>query len=135
MRIHKARAIVAALVVLAAGIVPLSLLAQDESPAVEEPIARDPLEVYSDLALFGEIFDRVRAEYVDVPDERELIRAAIQGMLTSLDPHSGYLSPGSRPARAAGVSSMGVTTLTMPSSMVTSIPRPPNSPDVSWRTS
>jgi carboxyl-terminal processing protease len=44
-------------------------------------------------ALFGEIFDRIRAEYVDPPDEEELIRAAIQGMLTSLDPHSGYLPP------------------------------------------
>jgi carboxyl-terminal processing protease len=55
--------------------------------------ARDPLEIYSDLNLFGEIFDRIRAEYVDPPDEEELIRAAIQGMLTSLDPHSGYLPP------------------------------------------
>ncbi len=58
-----------------------------------EAEARDPLEIYSDLNLFGEIFDRIRAEYVDPPDEEELIRAAIQGMLTSLDPHSGYLPP------------------------------------------
>jgi len=64
-------------------------------PTAEERAAapRDPLEVYSDLNLFGEIFDRIRAEYVDPPDEKELIRAAIQGMLTSLDPHSGYLPP------------------------------------------
>ena len=55
--------------------------------------ARDPLEIYADLNLFGEIFDRIRAKYVDPPDEQELIRAAIQGMLTSLDPHSGYLPP------------------------------------------
>ncbi len=55
--------------------------------------ARDPLEIYADLNLFGEIFDRIRAEYVDPPDEEKLIRAAIQGMLTSLDPHSGYLPP------------------------------------------
>jgi carboxyl-terminal processing protease len=61
-----------------------------ERAAAEE---RDPLEIYSDLNLFGEIFDRIRAEYVDPPDEEELIRAAIQGMLTSLDPHSGYLPP------------------------------------------
>ena len=59
--------------------------------AAAEP--RDPLEIYADLNLFGEIFDRIRAEYVDPPDEEELIRAAIQGMLTSLDPHSGYLPP------------------------------------------
>ncbi len=50
-------------------------------------------EVYADLRLFGQVFDRIRSEYVDVPDERELIRAAIDGMLSSLDPHSGYLSP------------------------------------------
>ncbi|RZI57455.1 MAG: PDZ domain-containing protein, partial [Zymomonas sp.] len=59
----------------------------------EAEAARDPLEIYSDLNLFGEIFDRIRSEYVDPPDEQELIRAAIQGMLTSLDPHSGYLPP------------------------------------------
>ena len=63
-----------------------------ESPAVTQT-PRDPLEVYSDLNLFGQIFDRIRAEYVDPPDEQELIRAAIQGMLSSLDPHSGYLPP------------------------------------------
>jgi len=68
------------------------ITAQDAVPQ-ESSVSRDPIEVYSDLNLFGEIFDRIRAEYVDVPDERELIRAAIQGMLTSLDPHSGYLPP------------------------------------------
>ncbi|GHA24788.1 peptidase S41 [Devosia pacifica] len=65
----------------------------DETAMEGDAEPRDPLEVYSDLNLFGEIFDRIRSEYVDVPDERELIRAAIQGMLTSLDPHSGYLPP------------------------------------------
>jgi len=64
------------------------------APAADEVAKpRDPLEIYSDLNLFGQIFDRIRAEYVDAPDEEELIRAAIQGMLTSLDPHSGYLPP------------------------------------------
>ena len=64
------------------------------APAADEVAKpRDPLEIYSDLNLFGQIFDRIRAEYVDPPDEEELIRAAIQGMLTSLDPHSGYLPP------------------------------------------
>jgi carboxyl-terminal processing protease len=66
-----------------------------EGAEAAEAKARDPLEVYSDLNLFGEVFDRIRAEYVDAPDEKELVRAAIQGMLTSLDPHSGYLSPDS----------------------------------------
>ena len=68
---------------------------EEPEPTAEENAAapRDPLEIYADLNLFGEIFDRIRAEYVDPPDEQELIRAAIQGMLTSLDPHSGYLPP------------------------------------------
>jgi len=68
---------------------------EEPPPSAEELAARprDPLEIYADLNLFGEIFDRIRAEYVDPPDEQELIRAAIQGMLTSLDPHSGYLPP------------------------------------------
>jgi len=66
-----------------------NLLAQQGADAK----ARQPAEIYSDLNLFGEVFDRIRSEYVEAPDERELIRAAIQGMLTSLDPHSGYLSP------------------------------------------
>lgn len=67
---------------------------EPEPTAAERAAAgRDPMEVYSDLNLFGEIFDRIRAEYVDPPDEQELIRAAIQGMLSSLDPHSGYLPP------------------------------------------
>ncbi|HEV7291246.1 MAG TPA: S41 family peptidase [Devosia sp.] len=68
---------------------------EQPEPTPEEMAAapRDPLEVYADLNLFGEIFDRIRAEYVDPPDEQELVRAAIQGMLTSLDPHSGYLPP------------------------------------------
>ena len=68
---------------------------EEPAPTPEENAAapRDPLEIYADLNLFGEIFDRIRAEYVDPPDEQELIRAAIQGMLTSLDPHSGYLPP------------------------------------------
>ncbi len=51
------------------------------------------IEVYRELNLFGEIFDRIREEYVEPPNERELIRAAIKGMLASLDPHSGYLDP------------------------------------------
>ncbi|WP_323014728.1 S41 family peptidase [Devosia sp.] len=66
---------------------------EDELEAPPETVSRDPLEIYSDLNLFGNIFDRIRREYVDVPDEKELIRAAIQGMLSSLDPHSGYLPP------------------------------------------
>ncbi|MEM1066583.1 MAG: S41 family peptidase [Pseudomonadota bacterium] len=49
--------------------------------------------VYEQLDLFGDIFERIRAQYVEQVDEEELIEAAINGMLTSLDPHSSYLSP------------------------------------------
>ena len=49
--------------------------------------------VYEQLDLFGDIFERIRSQYVEEVDESELIEAAINGMLTSLDPHSSYLSP------------------------------------------
>ncbi len=49
--------------------------------------------VYEQLDLFGDIFERIRAQYVEDVDESDLIEAAINGMLTSLDPHSSYLSP------------------------------------------
>ncbi|WP_296766787.1 S41 family peptidase [Sediminimonas sp.] len=50
-------------------------------------------DVYQQLDLFGDIFERIRVQYVEDVDEGELIEAAIDGMLTSLDPHSSYLSP------------------------------------------
>lgn len=49
--------------------------------------------VYEQLDLFGDIFERIRVQYVEEVDETELIEAAIGGMLASLDPHSSYLSP------------------------------------------
>lgn len=49
--------------------------------------------VYEQLDLFGDIFERIRAQYVEEVEAGELIEAAIDGMLTSLDPHSSYLSP------------------------------------------
>lgn len=55
--------------------------------------AAEGASVYQQLDLFGDIFDRIRAEYVEEVDEGALIEAAIDGMLSSLDPHSGYLSP------------------------------------------
>lgn len=49
--------------------------------------------VYEQLDLFGDIFERIRSQYVEDVDEGDLIEAAINGMLTSLDPHSSYLAP------------------------------------------
>ena len=48
-------------------------------------------ETYEFLDLFGQIFDRVRSQYVDEVTDEELIEKAIDGMLTGLDPHSGYM--------------------------------------------
>ena len=50
-------------------------------------------ETYRQLNLFGDIFERVRAGYVEEISDETLIEAAVNGMLTSLDPHSSYLSP------------------------------------------
>lgn len=50
-------------------------------------------ETYRQLDLFGDVFERVRADYVKEVGDEKLIEAAINGMLTSLDPHSSYMSP------------------------------------------
>jgi carboxyl-terminal processing protease len=50
-------------------------------------------EVYRQLQLFGEVLERVRSDYVEKPNDSKLIEAAINGMLSSLDPHSYYLNP------------------------------------------
>ena len=49
-------------------------------------------ETYEYLDLFGQIFDRVRSQYVEEVTDQELIEKAIDGMLTGLDPHSGYMN-------------------------------------------
>jgi carboxyl-terminal processing protease len=49
-------------------------------------------DTYRQLNLFGDVFERIRADYVESPDDTALIESAIDGMLTSLDPHSSYLS-------------------------------------------
>ncbi len=48
-------------------------------------------ETYKLITLFGDVFDRVRADYVEEPDQKKMIESAINGMLTSLDPHSSYM--------------------------------------------
>src|SRR3954453_6424532 len=50
-------------------------------------------ETYRQLKLFGDVFDKVSTDYVEPPNEPKLIEGAINGMLTSLDPHSSYMSP------------------------------------------
>ncbi len=48
-------------------------------------------ETYRQLTLFGDVFQRVREDYVEEVADQDLVEAAINGMLTSLDPHSAYL--------------------------------------------
>ena len=48
-------------------------------------------ETYRQLNLFGDVFEKIRNDYVEKPDEKKLIEAAINGMLSSLDPHSSYM--------------------------------------------
>ncbi|MDB5375924.1 MAG: peptidase [Rubritepida sp.] len=50
-------------------------------------------ETYRLLQLFGDVFARVRAEYVEPVQDRDLVENAVNGMLTGLDPHSAYLNP------------------------------------------
>ncbi|MFG1477286.1 S41 family peptidase [Xanthobacter sp. V4C-4] len=48
-------------------------------------------DTYRQLNLFGDVFERVRSDYVEKPEDAKLIEAAINGMLQSLDPHSSYM--------------------------------------------
>jgi carboxyl-terminal processing protease len=50
-----------------------------------------PADTYKQLSLFGDVFERVRADYVEKPDDSKLIEQAINGMLSGLDPHSSYM--------------------------------------------
>ena len=60
------------------------------SPAIAR---ENSSETYRQLSLFGDVFERVRSEYVEDVSDEQLIEAAVNGMLSALDPHSSYLSP------------------------------------------
>ena len=68
------------------------LTAQFTGPLIAQE-AEKTKSTYEQLDLFGDIFERIRSAYVEEVDEEDLIRSAINGMLTSLDPHSSYLPP------------------------------------------
>jgi carboxyl-terminal processing protease len=67
------------------------LTTQVAGPLVAQESVQES-SVYEQLDLFGDIFERVRAQYVEEVSTDDLVTAAINGMLTSLDPHSSYLS-------------------------------------------
>jgi carboxyl-terminal processing protease len=50
------------------------------------------VDTYSQLNLFGDVFERIRTDYVEKPDDGKLIEASINGMITALDPHSRYMN-------------------------------------------
>jgi len=74
---------------MAAAIGALAFLALPQAA----PAQSNSSETYRLLNLFGEIFERVRTDYVEGAEDRKLIEDAINGMLTSLDPHSSYMPP------------------------------------------
>jgi carboxyl-terminal processing protease len=74
--------------VLGAGLISLAT----KSPVFPEGTARAAAsDTYRNLNLFGDVFEKIRSDYVEKPDEQKLIEAAINGMLNSLDPHSSYM--------------------------------------------
>lgn len=60
---------------------------------LESPAYASDSNTYRQLNLFGDVFERVRADYVEPTDDAKLVENAINGMLTSLDPHSSYMTP------------------------------------------
>src|SRR5438477_12544372 len=70
----------------------LTLLATQPRLAFVGASARAaPADTYRQLSRFGDVFGRVRADYVEKPDDGKLIESAINGMLAGLDPHSSYM--------------------------------------------
>src|SRR5271166_192788 len=72
----------------------LTVIAIQPPAMLTSAIAKaEPSDTYRQLNLFGDIFERVRAHYVEKPDDSKLVEAAINGMLNGLDPHSSYMDP------------------------------------------
>ena len=67
----------------------LAVLPALVSPSSSQSDTRE--EIYRQLTFFGDVYQRVREEYIEEIGDEDLISSAINGMLTSLDPHSGYL--------------------------------------------
>ena len=61
-------------------------------PAQAAETKKNDADTYRLLNLFGDVFERVRSDYVEAPTDQQMIEAAITGMLSALDPHSSYLN-------------------------------------------
>jgi carboxyl-terminal processing protease len=69
-----------------------SLAVAQKSEDKGERTAGSVSDTYKALNLFGDVFEQVRANYVDKVEDRKLMEFALNGMLTSLDPHSNYMT-------------------------------------------
>jgi carboxyl-terminal processing protease len=76
-----------------AGAVVTLLVTQPHTMAVGASAKAAASDTYRELNLFGDVFERVRADYVEKPDDSKLVESAINGMLAGLDPHSSYMDP------------------------------------------
>jgi carboxyl-terminal processing protease len=77
----------------AAGVLTTLLVTQPHSLLVGSSARAAASDTYRELNLFGDVFERVRADYVEKPDDSKLVESAINGMLAGLDPHSSYMDP------------------------------------------
>jgi carboxyl-terminal processing protease len=75
------------------GVVATLLLTQPHTVLMGSAAGAAASDTYLKLNLFGDVFERVRAAYVEKPDDSKLVESAINGMLAGLDPHSGYMNP------------------------------------------
>jgi carboxyl-terminal processing protease len=75
------------------GVVATVLLTQPHTLLMGSAAGAAASDTYLKLNLFGDVFERVRAAYVEKPDDSKLVESAINGMLAGLDPHSSYMDP------------------------------------------
>ena len=76
-----------------AGILTTLLITQPRALLVGSAARAAVSDTYRELNLFGDVFERVRADYVEKPEDSKLVESAINGMLAGLDPHSSYMDP------------------------------------------
>src|SRR3974390_3394700 len=76
-----------------AGVAATLLLTQPHTSLMGAAARAGASDTYRELNLFGDVFERVRADYVEKPDDSKLVESAINGMLAGLDPHSSYMDP------------------------------------------
>ncbi|MGP8124083.1 MAG: S41 family peptidase, partial [Xanthobacteraceae bacterium] len=75
----------------AAGAAATLFISQPRAVTVGSSARAASSDTYRQLNLFGDVFERVRSDYVEKPDDSKLVETAISGMLTGLDPHSSYM--------------------------------------------